>query len=84
MASKNHETIDNFKKHKVLYKLSKSRSPNSVMICTDDIPDEWLIDVVEYRTKSGVVTGLSTIIAKDLQRKIDWYVDNGWTILTKN
>jgi len=86
MASlKNKEVkLSSFSSHKKLLTLTKPRSPNSVLVCTEDLPDEWFIDVVEYRTKSEVVTNVSTIIKKDLLVKLDWYYRNGWIALTNN
>jgi len=75
--------LSHFSSYKPILKLCKPHSPNSVLVCTDDLPDEWFITFVEYRTKSLVVTGESMIIKKDLQDKLDWYYKNGWIALTK-
>jgi len=84
MASikKKEEKISKYNSFKKIIELSKSHSPNSVLVCTDD-EDEWFIDIVEYRTKSQVITNISTIIKKDLQDRLDWYYKNGWIALTK-
>lgn len=79
---KKETTIADFNNHKVLLRLQKSRSPLSVLVCTDDLPDEWFVDIVEYKTKSHVVTNVSTVTKKDVQSRIDWYEKNGWTRLT--
>lgn len=70
--------ISHYYSFKKLAELKKLRSPISVMVCTDDIPDEWLIDIVEYRTKSKVVTNVSTILRKDLDDRMNRYKSNGW------
>jgi len=58
--------IDAFSKYKVLKEYKKARSPITVLFCTKDLPDEWLIDVVEYKTKSGIISDNYMIIAKQL------------------
>ena len=75
--------LSDFSSYKTIIELHKDRSPNTVLICTDDFPDKWFITIVEYRAKSQVVTSDSMIIQKDLQSKLDWYSKNGWTALTK-
>jgi hypothetical protein len=76
--------LSDFSSYKKLLELRKDHSPNTVLVCTDDLPDEWFITVVEYRTKSLDVTNDSMIIKKDLPVKLDWYYKNGWIALTKN
>lgn len=79
---KKEEKISKYNSFKKIIELTKAHSPNSVLVCTDD-EDEWFIDIVEYRSKSQVITNISTIINKDLQDRLDWYYKNGWIALTK-
>jgi len=65
---------DSFKK---LYEFTKPRSPISILFCTDD-EDEWLIDIVKYRTRSQEVTNNFVILAKDLERWIEIYENQGF------
>jgi hypothetical protein len=75
--------ISTFDKHKKLYELKKNRSPLTILLCTEDLPDKWLIDVVEYKTKSGVVTDNYYITAKDVERYMKLLARNGHDKLTK-
>ena len=79
MAKKEKErkNISEFSAYKVLGRMKKKRSPHSILICTED-PEEWFIDFVEYRTKSGVVMHDDFIIAKDLPGWISWHKNLGW------
>jgi hypothetical protein len=83
MKDKKTVYLSHYASFKKLSELSKPRSPLSVLICTDDIPDEWFIDIVEYRTKTKVVTNVSTIIRKDLDDRMSRYLSNGWITLTQ-
>lgn len=84
MISKKLEKLSNYSSYKKILELKKTRSPNTVLVCTDDIPDEWFITIVEYKTKSQVVSNSSMIIQKDLEDRLQWYYKNGWIALTKN
>jgi len=71
----------NFKK---LYKLTKPRSPLCIEFMTEDLPDEWFIDIVKYRKKSGVVTEHFMILQKDLEDWINSYKKDGFKLLTED
>jgi hypothetical protein len=62
------ENIEDFSKNKVLYTLSKPRSPQTIKFI-EDLEDPWFVYVKTYKTKSGVITDSSMIIAKDVE---DW------------
>jgi len=72
---------DSFKK---LYKLAKPRSPLYIELMTDDLPDEWLIDVVKYRKKSGIVTDNFLITQKEIPQWLIWLEKEGFIQLTDN
>lgn len=77
--------IDDFgKKFKKLHKLSKPRSPIFIEFMTEDLPDEWLIDVVRYKKKSRIVVEHYVILRKQLKGWIDMYRNEGWEFLTKD
>ena len=71
--------ISEFDEYKKIVTLTKPHSPISILFCTIDFPDEWLIDVVEYRTKSGVITDTYMIIGKDLLEFIVFCKKDGHT-----
>ena len=75
--------IDEFsKKFESLHKLTKPRSPNTIEFMSDDLPDKWLVDLVVYRNKSGVVQDSFTILQKDVTSWLDKYKKEGWVLLT--
>jgi|AntAceMinimDraft_10_1070366.scaffolds.fasta_scaffold19158_6 hypothetical protein len=72
------------KEFKKLYKLTKPRSPLFIEFMTDDLPDEWLIDVVRYKRKSGIVVEHYVILRKQLEGWINMYKKENWELLTKD
>ena len=66
--------------HKSLYSLSKKKSSISVLFCTEDLPDEWLIDVVEYKQSTQLVTNTYMILAKQLDFYIKLYEKDAFVI----
>lgn len=71
------KNISDFSSYKELAKFKKEKSYQTLVFLTND-PEEWLIDVIYYRTKSGVVTHESCIIAKDMPDWIKWQERIGW------
>ena len=69
--------FDNFKK---VAELKKKRSPNTILFCTED---DWLIEVVEYKTKSGVISDNYMITEAELDNYIQFCGKDGFTDLTK-
>lgn len=75
--------LSDFDNHKKLFELKKIHSPLTILFCTEDLPDEWLIDVVEYRTQSKLVTDTYYITSNDMPHYIKRLGDNGHDKLTK-
>ena len=73
--------IDEFSSFKKLYKLSKPRSPLFVEFMTEDLPDEWLIDIVRYKRKSGIVAENFMILQKEIDTWMKGYKEKGWVII---
>ena len=67
-----------YSNHKIVKQFRKHRSPRTRLFLTND-PDEWFIDVVEIKTKTGEVTDdEGWIIEKDLDTWTSWYNGLGW------
>lgn len=67
-----------YPKHKIVKSFSKSRSPRTLLFITND-KDEWFIEVIEIKTKTGEVANREgTIIAKDMPHWIKWLDGIGW------
>ena len=75
--------LSDFSSYKKILELHKERSPHTMLVCTNDFPDEWFITILEYKTKSQIVTNESLIIEKDLESWLEWYQKSGWIALTK-
>ena len=71
------KNISDFSAYKELLRFKKERSPHTLVFLTND-PEEWFIDVIHYRTKSGVVTRDDYIIDKDKSNWIKWHEEMGW------
>jgi hypothetical protein len=76
------QNITDFDKYKKICELKKTHSPITILFCTEDLPDEWLIDVVEYRTKSGVVSDTYYVTSKDMPEYIEFCVKDGHNKIT--
>lgn len=78
--AKDKTSIEEFKNHRLLYRLKKKRSPLGMDFYIEK-GEDWFIDVVTYRRKSGVITNESMITEKDLE---DWVERcqriSGWEI----
>lgn len=76
MAYKKKETevrlISEFDGHKKICVMKKSHSPITLLFCTNDLPDEWLIDVVEYREKTGIISDDYYITSAQLEKWVDY------------
>jgi len=83
MKNKNYDNISKYKSYKKIYKFSKPKSYKVIEFMTNDLPDEWLIDIVEYRKKSGVITLDFMILQKEITKWIDKYKSDGYS-LTNN
>ena len=77
------QNITDFENHKKFCGLKKAHSPITILFCTEDFPDEWLIDVVEYRTKSGDVTETYYITSKEMPGYIEFCGKDGHNKITK-
>jgi len=71
------KNISEFSDYKEIAKFTKPRSPRSLIFLTKD-PEEWFIDVIYYKTKSGEVIKENCIIAKDLSDWFRWKEGLGW------
>jgi len=63
--AKSTENIKDFSKNKVLYTLTKPHSPHTI-VYLEDLEDPWFVHVTTYKTKSGIITDSSMIIASDV------------------
>jgi hypothetical protein len=79
---KQQKTLTDFIDYKKIYKLIKPKSPNIVEFLTDDLPDEWLITVISYKRKSEIISNDFMILRKDMNFKLNQYLEEGW-ILTQ-
>ena len=70
------ENIKDYSKHKQLYLLTKSHSPQTT-IFVEDINDDWFVYVITYRTKSGVITDNSMIIKSDCDTRLRHLISLG-------
>jgi len=78
-AKKEKETqdISEFAGYKELLRMKKPRSPHSILFCTED-PEEWFVNCVEYKSKSGKVVHDDFIIMKDMPGWVSWHKNLGW------
>ena len=77
-----HDISEFGKEFKKLFKLKKPRSSIVIELMTDDLPDEWLIDIVRYRNKSGVVVDTFLITNLEIEMWLNMYKKDGYEVLT--
>lgn len=70
--------IDSFKKYKKYKEFRKPRPPLAILFCTEDLPNEWLIDIVEYKPKTKLVTDNYMITTKQVKTFEDLYKGKGF------
>lgn len=64
--------------YKLIKKFRKSRSPRTRIFITND-PAQWLIDVMEIKTRTGeVVNNEGWITEKQIDDWSNWYKNLGW------
>ena len=80
MKAKKEKFIDEFKNFKKIHKLTKPRSPITIEFMTDDLPDEWLIDIVRYK-KTGLVVDNFIITGEEITHWVDKYIKDGYVLL---
>lgn len=70
--------ISSYSKHKILVAMTKPRSAYSVYFTVEDPKDDWLINVVRFKTKTGECAHECMIIKPDLERQIESYEKDGF------
>jgi hypothetical protein len=73
------DNINTYPSHKILYTLTKSHSPSTIVFL-EDREDPWLILVKTYRTKTGVITNSSIIIKPDIETHLSYAQSNGFQL----
>lgn len=74
---------DNIKEYgdcKILYKLTKKHSPQSVVFM-EDRQDPWLIDVKYYQTKTGEIKDSFTILQSEVEERKNRLVRLGYKVV---
>jgi len=73
------ENIADFSENKELYRLKKARSPHTT-VCVEKLDDPWFVYVLTYRTKSGIITDNSMMLADDIPSLVRHLERIGWEI----
>jgi hypothetical protein len=60
------DNVSEYADNKVLYTFNKKRSPLTVKFF-EDKEDPWFIFVITFKTKTGIVSDSSMIIAADIE-----------------
>jgi hypothetical protein len=73
------ENIKDYSEHKVLYELSKPKSPHLIKF-VEDLNDNWFVYVLEYKKKTGEITDNSMIIAADVTTRLTHLQNCGYEL----
>ncbi len=76
--SKSSGNITSYSKHKILVAMTKPRSAFSIYFTIEDPSDDWLINVVRFKTKSGEIVEECMIIKPDFETRIESYEKDGF------
>jgi|AntAceMinimDraft_18_1070375.scaffolds.fasta_scaffold05209_10 hypothetical protein len=75
--------ISEFDSYTKIYQLNKPRSPLTILFCVKNSKDIWLIDVVEYKTHSGIITDTYYITEKQIPSYINFMKKAGFIKITQ-
>jgi hypothetical protein len=70
------ENIKDYSHFNQLFTMTKEKSMFSVLFCTDK--DDFLVYVMRYRNKSGVISEQSIVLQPDIPRWIEIYEKEGF------
>jgi len=70
--------ISNYSKHTILLTMTKPRSAFTVYFTVEDPKDDWLINIIRFKTKTGELAYEAMIIKPDLERQIEAYEKDGF------
>jgi hypothetical protein len=70
--------ISKYASYKKILHLKKTKSIFEVLFCTQDLEDEWLIDVIRFKPKTGEIIEDFMITKKDFDHHKDTYLGEGF------
>jgi hypothetical protein len=70
--------ISSYSKHKVLFTMTKPRSAYSVSFMLENPKDDWLVEIVRYKTKTGECAHECMVIKPDVERQVEMYEKDGF------
>jgi hypothetical protein len=79
IKEKSTENITDFSQNKVLYILRKPHVPHTIVFI-EDKDDPWFVYVKYFKTKTGVISDSSMIIAGDVEIQLTHLLDLGYEI----
>jgi hypothetical protein len=72
------ENISIYAKYTPLLKMEKPRSAFSVWFLLEDPKDDWLINVVRFKTKTGDLAYEAMFIKPDFEKQVASYEKDGF------
>lgn len=70
--------ISDYSKSKPLFKMTKPRSPFTVLFALENPEDDWLVSIIRYKTKTGEIAYECMVIKPDVERQIEMYEQDGF------
>jgi len=80
MTKKQPAHISKYNNNKVLCKMTKPRSPRTILFCKDTM---GFVNMIKYKTKSGDIINEPWILMKDLDYWILKYKEMGFEKITE-
>lgn len=75
--------IEKYKQHRRIGVLKKQGSPISILFCTNDLPNMWLIDSIRFKNNSSQIVEDSFILNKDFPKVLNYWRSKGYTGLIR-
>ena len=70
--------ISAYSKHKILVAMTKPKSAYSIYFTVEDPKDDWLVNIVRFKTKTGECVYEVMVINPDMEDHIKIYENDGF------
>ena len=73
------KNISDFSEYNFIHTLTKPRSPQTIVYVVDP-EDDWMVNILYYKTKTGEIVDTSVIIKPDVEHQLNHLLTLGWQL----